>query len=127
MYASKGTTKIPPKNPSEIMIIAHGIIIEENPCKRERAIAIANKAAQDSPKSTSFRHALPATVAPIAIPIAHPKNMYPPPTSLRWSDCIANGMMLSCKKAPIKRKKADPYTAIINLGLRAQNFKVLYT
>ena len=82
------------------------------------------KAKQESPSSRPFLDILPASDAPTAIPIEVPKNKYPPPISVKPKFSIAKGIIFNCKKAPRKRKKAEPQTERTKSGVRRQILSV---
>src|SRR5258708_6212192 len=63
---------------------------------------------QERPGSTRSFETCPAKMAPMAIPTAVERKRYPPPTSLKPSDSMAKGMILSWVNAPIKRKNEEP-------------------
>ena len=63
------------------------------------------------PSSTFSLDNWPAIGAPIAIPMAVNRNIYPPPISDKFKDCMAKGIIFICTKPPKNRKKLEPNIA----------------
>ena len=102
--------KRPPKTPRSTSRIITGTRNFDRINSKTRRKDIKNPEIHDRPSCICSFNNLPETRDPIAIPTAVVKNKYPPPTSVRLSDCMAKGMVLSWAKPPIKRKKPDPIT-----------------
>lgn len=116
MKASNGIKNAPPTTPRRAKLMITQIRDVEKMERAKKKIAMKKPAMQEIPGSTLSFDSRPHNTAPTAMPTAVAKKRYPPPTSLKCNDCIAKGMILSCVKAPTKRKKAEPKIAVIRWG-----------
>src|SRR3972149_7842575 len=101
---SSGTMKMPPQIPRRVKKLMVKMTVWE---KRERQIKkrkIKRQERHEIASSTLLWEAFPAIKEPRAMPMAVVRKRYPPATLDRPSSVMANGIMLSCVKAPMNRK-----------------------